>query len=45
MLIEGKLGLAEKQTKTIPYQNSGLISHQISHTLCNQTTYDGEECS
>ena len=45
MLIEEKLGLAEKQTKTIPYQNSGLISHQISHTLCNQTTYDGEECS
>ena len=45
MLIEEKLGLAEKQTKTIPYQNSGLISHQISHTLCDQTTYNGEECS
>ena len=44
MLIEEKLGLAEKQTETIPYQNSGLITHQIAHTLGNQTTYNGKEC-
>ena len=44
MLIEEKLGLAEKQTETIPYQNSGLITYQIAHTSGDQTTYDGKEC-
>ena len=44
MLIEEKLGLAEKQTEAIPYQNPGLITHQIAHTLGKQTSYSGKEC-
>lgn len=42
MLIEEKLGVAEKQREVIPCQNC-LITHQIAPPLRNLTAYNGEE--
>lgn len=38
MLTEKKLGVAEKQTGTNPSQNSHLVTYQVAHILCKQST-------